>query len=174
MIVHNSDLLNVRTTGQMFQLISRDEYFRALQIIQSLCVTLRIKRKLFWQRFDLKESSMRAQLVQDMQSGETDAIGATFALRTIRVLLPPENCGWIKSITGFFIGRCTVAAFGTFYDFVLVLSMIFNSFFTGFELLILEKEFLIDTTVTRCIRFAKKHEIWLVDDMTIQTFLKIG
>jgi small basic protein len=70
----------------------------------------------------------------------------------IKVMLSPQNCSGIDTLTRKY--RCRVTTLLPFDDVVFLAPLIFNALFLCGEVLVLEKELLVDTALTRSICLA--------------------
>jgi hypothetical protein len=81
------------------------------------------------------------------------------------LMLSPQDCPGVDTLTRKYRGRVTTLS--SFYDLVFIAALVLNALFLCGEVLILEKEFLVDTALTRSISLAitiimnALCEIWL-------------
>jgi hypothetical protein len=68
------------------------------------------------------------------------------------LMLSPQDCSGIDTFTRKYRDRVT--ALSSFYDLVFIAALVLNALFLCGEVLVLEKELLVDTALTRSISLA--------------------
>jgi hypothetical protein len=68
------------------------------------------------------------------------------------LMLSPQDCSGVDTLTRKY--RCRVATLSSFCDFVFIAALVLNALFLCGEVLVLEKELLVDTALTRSICLA--------------------
>jgi hypothetical protein len=68
------------------------------------------------------------------------------------LMLSPQDCSGVDTLTRKY--RCRVATLSSFYDLMFIAALVLDALFLCSEVLVLEKELLVDTALTRSIRLA--------------------
>jgi hypothetical protein len=68
------------------------------------------------------------------------------------LMLSPKDCAGVDTLTRKYRDRVTTLS--SFYDLVFIAALVLNALFLCSEMLILEKELLVDTALTRSVRLA--------------------